>query len=1120
MQVNEPADRKRFRAVCPDCTLCDVLNDDELDNVEFVTFKPVIAARLVPRFNLDMHNLSGMSGYGRFAVEVSDKIKWLDEFETIHVECRDGIMFYALRDELIAGGEICVTLSGTIGCAATVIKIEPKNILTPFNVYFVYGGLLGWIDHSLSILEYQPDMCYANHICFDGSCVKISVEDAEADICFDDLTPLVPKRPLDKRSAVHLIGGWKPHVFVRGSGQCFSATAPTALDIFKPDDLHAVSCAQNATACMCLGDASIMYVAVGMGHKLLDTPLAELFDMSIANCERISNALNVQAGNPLLEGLVSLCALSNNAMFEGNVFVHGLSSWRDGFLGWRLAYGSLVYGFFGHARKHFLTHLSKGFITEGPDRGAICHSIESARPDGQIFYAMYETFLDQAKKYVEYTGDMSIKPQLITALEGCIERAIRRLKPGKEWLFENSLNTWISDTHWSIMGQCTQASAYMYNMALFAAELTEGERRQKYAEMAASIKADMHQHLWMKRKGMFAYCQDLRGNRLLHTEPELPDVYHPAEMGLVDDFHIYQMLDWVEGNLPHEDTPGGGRIYWSSNWHPNTADSYTHSTYELALAEQLNLAMIYQQIGLAEEGYQIFKATYNAVFGGDVSDVFDHNLDQYIEKSMLPTVLETAGGIPGQIHTNGTSRRSVDFSDTISMLGRAIGEGLLGIQPKRNHRKITLAPCLPTEIPHIKVNGPLFAYEYTCKPGSISIVYENKCADCTVDLLLHLPVAEINSVHFDRQKRGFTVVPEFCGIGLHIKELTALSGQVDVAFTPIDITPLGHRVALDGGTQAAFFYPDETILSLDDPQGLLESANLRENKLTATVTTAPGTGVFFLQMCAGGVEYIRPVKVDVLPREETKVYVPIEKAYAAPYEWVYIDLDTMFNASSPLASMEALANALIPVPEGYNTVNLNYLRMHLTSMNRAIPRYTCTDVRWRSKVNSEGIALTDEGIPFRSKHEGNYIAMTTLMSRIYPDFLDIDVDEAGRALYLMVTGVTYPMQSHVENLRITLEYEDGTTEEHRLVNPFHIGDMWYTNCGRYHDTPLNGFENLSGNNGCMSSIGQDLTKPIETDTEAHIIMYPMKPRLRLHKIRFQTIACDTAFGLIGITVLK
>jgi hypothetical protein len=117
--------------------------------------------------------------------------------------------------------------------------------------------------------------------------------------------------------------------------------------------------------------------------------------------------------------------------------------------------------------------------------------------------------------------------------------------------------------------------------------------------------------------------------------------------------------------------------------------------------------------------------------------------------------------------------------------------------------------------------------------------------------------------------------------------------------------------------------------------------------------------------------------------------------------------------------------------------------------------------------------------------------------------------------------MTFPVQSHVANLRVTLTYENGDNESRDLVSPFGIGDCWSTWCGRWHDTAANGFENLGGRFGpAGSSQVRDLTQPINVDTEAHLVGFDLKPGVSLKSVRVEAVANDVIFGIMGASVLK
>jgi hypothetical protein len=124
-------------------------------------------------------------------------------------------------------------------------------------------------------------------------------------------------------------------------------------------------------------------------------------------------------------------------------------------------------------------------------------------------------------------------------------------------------------------------------------------------------------------------------------------------------------------------------------------------------------------------------------------------------------------------------------------------------------------------------------------------------------------------------------------------------------------------------------------------------------------------------------------------------------------------------------------------------------------------------------------------------------------------------------LYLMLSGMTFPSQSHVVNLRVGLHYADGRRQELDLVNPFTIGDCWSTWCGRFHDTPANGFENLGGRFGPAGSAQvADLTQPVAVDTEAHLIGVELRSGIDLSRVDLEAVANDVVYGLMGATILN
>ncbi len=64
--------------------------------------------------------------------------------------------------------------------------------------------------------------------------------------------------------------------------------------------------------------------------------------------------------------------------------------------------------------------------------------------------------------------------------------------------------------------------------------------------------------------------------------------------------------------------------------------------------------------------------------------------------------------------------------------------------------------------------------------------------------------------------------------------------------------------------------------------------------------------------------------------------------------------------------------------------------------------------------------------------------------------LPIPVNTAGRRLYVMLSALTFPMQSHIANARIRVRYAGGGERAHDLVNPDNFDNGWGLFGGTYH----------------------------------------------------------------------
>jgi hypothetical protein len=345
-------------------------------------------------------------------------------------------------------------------------------------------------------------------------------------------------------------------------------------------------------------------------------------------------------------------------------------------------------------------------------------------------------------------------------------------------------------------------------------------------------------------------------------------------------------------------------------------------------------------------------------------------------------------------------------------------------------------------------------------------------------------------------------------------------GAVEVRFEPRTIrSPAAFTVKQGERLHAKL--PGLGISDWKDPQGILQEARLADGGLQGLVTGEPGHGLILVLAGAAPCQTWIPIKLIVEPRTAPappKVWRPPSAGQRDLQAWTLVDLSATFN--------EALTNVLPrvtqkaqPPASPASQVGFGYWRDHLLQYHgsRNLP---VSDAAWRRKVGPDGVAWTTDGIPFKTAPESPNIGVVTRAGG-FPSQLEFPVAARGKTLFLMISGMTFPAQSHVVNLRLTLHYANGNDRQVELVNPWGIGDCWSTWCGRFHDTAANGFENLGGRSGPAGSAeAGDLTQPVAMDTEAHLIALDLDPDIELRRVSLEAIANDCIFGIMGASVLK
>lgn len=1078
---------------------------DELAQLERCPFRPLVLAYNEPRFLFDFHSAGGLLGHLYIGLTTPNASKWFHQWRDLDVSYVDGRMVYEITDPDFPGVAVALEAAALAQSVGLILRINVKGAPDGATLVWAYGGASAWFTNwamTAKEFDFAPDQCAKDNLRWDNGIFTLTRAFDESDVIMREVFAVAKRLP-DWRARI--LGGAAAHT--RSGFGDPNAFPVSPAELLKTADWNA---SQEKTGAVAVQEISLdatwhgrpprasgdressLYLAVGMGGDIQDAirePEAA-WQQALARNEAIARRIVTHTPDPYLDAAMPMMAFATKGIWGDVAVVHGGWSWRFAYLGWRTQYGLNCYGWTDRNRETIENHVRLNRVASGPDEGALGSLIEY---DPGVFYNMNEVFFDEVRHYFEYTNDLELMREIFPVLQGIVAWEDRRLRPGDAPLYENALNTWISDQHWYIRGQCTQASAYMLRANAFLADLAArlGENPQPYADAAARIRDALQQTLWMPRAGVFAEYNDTLGNQLLHPEPELPTIYHAAEFGAADPLQIYQMLFWADTHLRTETTPGGGRLYWSSNWFPNMGRKPTHSTYELAYAEELNFALTNYLAGRADEAYAIIRACLAGIFNGP-----------------------TPGGLACHAYTDGRQRANDEFADAISMWGRTIVEGLFGIVPKRPDGIVELSPQFPSNWNEASISSPHFTYAWNRNNGHVRIEW-TASADTAVKLRLPVHAAEVLKATVDGNDIAHNVEK---GLGLTWVVLTtprARQGVIEVSYVPRD-SAIPETVSVTQGETLHVRLPGAHEGQPLDLNGVLSESTIRDGVLESRATGEPGPALILADAGTDSAPYWIPIRLDIQSETPSvaKVWTPPSVPDRDLSRWALVDLSAVYNASVTDA-MRRVWEAVKPPPAPASEVNTAYYKDHLVEPFVSPPP---SDAAWRAKIDGDGIGWTTDGIPFKSAKEGPNIAVVTRAAQ-FPSTIEFPVHSKGKTLYLMLSGTTFAMQSHVVNLRVTLRYANGVEEHVDLINPSGIGDCW--NQYRFHDTAANGFENLGGRSGpAGSSEAGDLTQPVAVDTQAHLLAFDLNPDTELSAVRLEAIANDIIFGIMGASVLR
>ncbi|MBI3946134.1 MAG: hypothetical protein HY321_09465 [Armatimonadetes bacterium] len=1087
----------------------------------------------------------GLHKLGILSLAVGDR--WLHAAAEIETAYDAGRLRHVVRDPAFAGNTVTITTLRLPEGAGCVLRLEAE---CPLEIRWVFGGLRGkfptdWAGSGGWEGGLHPEDAAGNH-----------VEVRAGVACLT--SPDVPGR------VVGVAGGSPGTVHLAGSGG--KAPRPAAdEDQGAPSRGFAPTPDEGYPAAggtLSPGEASA-YLVIAGGETIPDLAVMAadgeaLFGEAEALWRARAERLAVSTPMPELDAAIR----SNNASLDGiwrpPSFLHGAVRWatRGWYLGWRGWYGPICAGDCERVRQAIRFHAAHPILEPGTgiqSRGAFHAFIGfDGRPERHE-YDMNQVFLDHIRAYYAWTGDLETIRAVWPAIRECLAYERREMDPDGDGLYTNHLNTWVSDGHHYDGGGCAQASAYLYRLNRFAAEVAErlGEDPAPFREEAMKIRAAAQERLWMEEAGHFAEHVDEDG--VLHPAAEAPSVYHPIEFGLADPLQALRLTEYLARRIWFT-----GDQVLANDWFPVivTNGCPAHN-------ESLNSALAYFQAGDHEGGWRLLRTAVGA-----------------FHRAAAPGSVSCYAGPEGEQGVY------VDFADAVSLFARCVVEGLFGLAPDVPSDRVTWAPRLPPEWPRASlcIAGYALAYERSGTSERYTLAMPG---EMSATIRVPLRFDRLKSV---RVNGGPAAYQGETGVDRQIISVRAPAGRkvvLEVAYSSRTRSRVSDPPEwVVAGDTVSLATPAGAFTGVEDPQHALERPRADGGRLEARAGR-PGKHAFHARLKMAHSPVVHPVRLEVRPAYEllgARLCVPAAapgppglvvtlrcnrpERVPPPVEILYAGRTYRgrLAASSrrtgrppgepetfefPIENPGHLTPGGMPVRGTLRTLSGPVVlegETRLWSLFRAWPegaaafaaRCAPLDIPRNDRLEAiftreyqgpdqpflncwtwyrpetinldrvrerlrDGVFTTEIGVPFRIPREGDNVLCATRW-RSHPDEVTIPVGRAAQRLYLLLANTTQNSQTHLPHARVTLEYADGQTEKADLAGPEEIDHLLQHYAVRACPQWIGGSEGGFYGHGLA--------------TGAHADILDLHPGRRepIARLRIRCLRRETLIGVLGVTV--
>ena len=1074
--------------------------------------------------------LPGMGGNLKFGLISNNQSKWLINADKIETRYRPGSMNYKVDDSLLGNGSLKITVLSLFEIEGLLIKIEAKELTDSVQLIAAYGGATGLKFSRDGDIGADPESSFylKPEYCTDN---VYSIHKNQFTVYFGSKKPLTeeeryeiqnfPNQKKDSsinRTDLKTITGIFPGISHLKISDAAHLQSPASFYKGKATSSPAL-CAQLKLS----NEAIYFLVQNNKVSSLAYDDLSTLFEKTEAGRKQLAGRIKLNTPDPSINILGGALSVAADAIWEVPSFMHGAIAWRMRLNGWRGAYCADVLGWHDRAEKHFSSyalsqltsplnapvvmdtalHLARGLEKLGTS--LFSSGYISRNPNGDFrphHYDMNLVFIDQLLNHFNWTGDTACVKKMWPLLKRHLDWEKRNFDKDGDGLYDSYAAIWASDALQYSGGGVTHSSAYNYRAFKIAAQLAKiiGENGEAYHKEADKILKALNNQLWLKDKGWFAEYKDLLGEKLLHPSAGLWTVYHAIDSHVPDVFQNYQLLRYVDEEIPHIPIKARGlsdtTLYTLSttNWQP-----YTWSLNNVALAELLHTSLAYWQGRRNEQAFKLWKSSLvESMYLGASPGNFQQ--------------LSFYDAIRGELYR--------DFADVIGMASRSLIEGLFGIEPDLLRNKLSIKPGFPQEWNYASLHTPDIVYSFK-REGNKDIyqLQTNFPKAITLSLQVRARLDAIESVFVNGKRSSWRV---------DASSIEFPFVQIDVhAAKYFDVQINWKGKAIDQIAVNKVYQPEESIklkpvnsvlVKYVDPQNAISKPKFNSNSFEAKLNTTEGVKTFFIQARQGVFVYWIPVSFKVDKRKTIAVENDVK---SSSYE--KIPLTNYFNDE---VNNIFKNQYLSPRPK---TTTLQLPTQGIGNWAYPLITIPISDSGLRKRAGDKNEIVTGDGIPFATPSHTNAknIVFTSKWDN-YPKQVSIPLKGKSSHAYFLMAGSTNPMQSRMVNGQIIIEYTDKTSDTLQLENP---GNWWPIEQDYYEDgfafttgapKPLRVYLKTGEDSRTFDkfiTIRGFSNRGIDGGA-ATVLDMPLNPAKELKSLRLKTIANDVVVGLMSITLAR